>query len=628
MAIAFGPSDSKPVSIDEMLLREKIISPDQLKRAKRVQSKLEIYHRITDVLVQLGYVTQSQIREAMRKSKQDLRLGDFLLEMKLVNQDQLDRALQAQKRSGKRLGYTLCEMGFLDEHGLCNALAEQFDCPIIEPDLRMVDKKLIEPLSIRFLKNYGILPFSKSEEGAVIIMHDPLDQECLKAAAQGLQCKIIPALSTKSQIEAALDSVEAGVLEFEEAQAGVETPNNIIRIVDELIRSAIEADVSDIHVEPLAKKVRVRYRQDGVLIHKTDIPKDLQDMLLSRFKILSGMDIAERRRHQDGKISYDYFDQTYDLRMSTYVSVYGETVVLRVLSQKHGIRELAELGFCRRLQNRYIHEVLEPSSGVVVMTGPTGSGKTTSLYSSIAYSNDPSIKIITAEEPVEYVIEGVVQCSVRPEFGLTFGETLKAIVRQDPDIIVLGEIRDKTTAEVAIEAALTGHKVFSTFHTEDSIGGIVRLIDMDIETFLISSTVLSILAQRLLRRICLHCKELYEPTPFELMRIGVDKKEAVDYEFFRGRGCEHCNHTGYRGRVGVYELLVMNEAIRDAVLQKKTAYEIRRISVEETGLLTLLEDGISKVVSGITTIDEVRKHIPYVSKPRKIDTILGLTEVK
>jgi type IV pilus assembly protein PilB len=620
-------SDPAVTGIGDLLLKEGIITQEQLDRAYRVQSKLEVRRRITEILAQLGYVYESQIREVMRKYKRNLRIGDFLIEMKFISQEDLEKALEQQKTKKMRLGDLLVSTGMISEHNLVNALAEQFDCPVIEPDLRMVDKRLLQPLSLRFLKKYHIIPFSRSDEGVVVIMHDPLDTECLTAAAQALQANVVPALSTKDRILAALEAFEAGALETA-PQAEVNSDGvNIIQIVDELIRAAIENDVSDIHIEPLAKKLRVRFRKDGVLIHKSDFPKHIQDMILSRVKIMAGTDIAEKRRHQDGKISYVYFDQNYDLRLSSYVSVHGETIVLRLLSQKHGIRDLLELGLNQRMLNRYMTEVLEPSSGVVIMTGPTGSGKTTTLYSSIACCNNPGVKIITAEEPVEYLIDGIIQCSVRPEIGLTFEETLKAIVRQDPDIIVLGEIRDRLTAEVAIQAALTGHKVFSTFHTEDSVGGIIRLLDMDIETFLISSTVLSIVAQRLLRRICGSCKESYKPQAHELGRIGLNSNEAAGITFYRGRGCERCNHTGYNGRVGVYEMLVMEEAIRDAVLQKRASYDLRRLCIEECGLVTLLEDSISKVLKGLTTIDEVRKHIPYTAKPRGIETILGFTEV-
>jgi len=321
-----------------------------------------------------------------------------------------------------------------------------------------------------------------------------------------------------------------------------------------------------------------------------------------------------------------YYNNRLDIRFSSYITVHGENVVMRLLSQKQGLNSLNELGFAPGTMKKFIDEVLMPTSGVVIITGPTGSGKTTTLYSSIDYCNDPSIKIITAEDPVEYMIDGIIQCSINNYIGLTFEETLKAIVRQDPDIVVLGEMRDKNSVEVAIQAALTGHKVFSTFHTEDSIGGILRLMNMDIETFLISSTVLSIVAQRLLRKICLHCKESYEPEPREILRAGLSKDDIKDYTFYRGSGCQHCHYTGYMGRIGIYELLVLNEPIKNAILEKQTSYQIRKISTEHSGLVSLLEDGIVKAIKGITTLDEVNRHVPYSGKPRPIEEIMKIVE--
>ena len=341
---------------------------------------------------------------------------------------------------------------------------------------------------------------------------------------------------------------------------------------------------------------------------------------------MAGVDIANKRHHQDGKIDYHYCGQKLDIRFSSYITVFGENIVLRILSIKTGLKDLTELGFSKNTLKKYIEEVLESSSGVVIMTGPTGSGKTTTLYGSIGQCNDTSVKIITAEDPVEYVIDGIVQCSINDYIGLTYNETLRAMVRQDPDIIVLGEIRDKKSAEVAIQAALTGHKVFSTFHTEDSISGIIRLIDMDIETFLISSTVLSIVAQRLLRKICPHCKHSYTPDPYDVIKVGLNQDDIKGYEFFKGEGCKHCNYTGYIGRIGIFELLILNEPVKNAILEKKTSYEIRKVSFETTGLITLLEDGIAKILEGITTFEEVKKHIPQTAPPRKPEQILKLVE--
>ena len=606
------------------LVEEGYLSPAQLERARRIHAKLEEKQRLSEVLIRLGYVYESQIKEVMKKHKRNLRLGDFLLEMGFITELNLKKALQIQTIDKKRLGDVLVDQGLISENNLCRALSEQLDCPLIEPVLRVIDKSLMLRSPLNLLKQHCFIPFTRSDEGIIVIFKDPLDDAALKAARQSFGEKIIPAIATRSSLIEALDGFESGVQKVKAQQ--LEKRDDIVKLVDYIIQSAIDDDVSDIHVEPLAQKLRIRYRKDGVLLQKTEFPKHLQDKIISRMKVMAGADIADRRHHQDGKIDYVYFSNKVDIRFSSYVTVHGENLVLRLLSKKKGLNNLSELGMAPGTLRKYIDEVLMPTSGVVIITGPTGSGKTTTLYSSIDYCNDPSIKIITAEDPVEYIIDGIVQCSINDYIGLTFDETLKAIVRQDPDIVVLGEMRDKNSVETAIQAALTGHKVFSTFHTEDSIGGIMRLLNMDIETFLISSTVLSIVAQRLLRKICPFCKEAYEPEPREILRIGLNPEEIKNYQFYRGAGCQHCHYTGYAGRVGVYELLIMNEAIKNAVLEKMTSYQIRKISVEHSGLVSLLEDGIVKAVNGVTTFEEILKHVPYTGRPRRIEEIMKIVE--
>jgi type IV pilus assembly protein PilB len=301
-------------------------------------------------------------------------------------------------------------------------------------------------------------------------------------------------------------------------------------------------------------------------------------------------------------------------------------VVLRILNKQMGILDLDELGMNPIMRERYRTDVLDIPTGVVLITGPTGSGKTTTLYSSLAYSNKIDMKIITAEDPVEYMIDGLIQCSIYEKIGRTFESTLREIVRQDPDIIVLGEIRDRTTAETAIQAALTGHKVYSTFHTEDTIGGLLRLIDMDIETFLISSTVISVLAQRLLRRICTVCGVSYTPGARELDRLGLSIEEVREFEFKRGQGCKACNYTGYHGRTAAYELLVLNEEVKEAILTKRPAHVIRKISTDTTGLISMREDAIGKTVRGLTTFEEVLRHTPRTFEMRQLRQILSMTQ--
>jgi type IV pilus assembly protein PilB len=394
-------------------------------------------------------------------------------------------------------------------------------------------------------------------------------------------------------------------------------------MVDQLIRAAIEGGASDVHLEPMANKLRVRYRLDGVLIHKMDFPRDYTPRIISRIKILADADVAERRKHQDGRLFVKTDKQEIDIRVSFYATVFGENVVMRILN-KASLISLQELGFAPNILRIYTEDVLAAPSGILLITGPTGSGKTTTLYSSIDHCNDPTVKIITCEDPVEYVIDGISQCSINEKIGLTFNETLRSIVRQDPDMIVIGEIRDKFSADVAVQSALTGHKVFATFHTEDSVGALVRLINMDIETSLIASTIGAVLAQRLVRKVCSNCSVEYKPEDRSLRRFGLARDELNKFTLFRGKGCSGCNFTGYRGRLGIYELLVPNGEVRDAILQKRTMQEIRQISLDTCDLCTMQEDGMVKALRGVTTLEEVLENAPRVFHRRPLDTVLKI----
>jgi type IV pilus assembly protein PilB len=354
-----------------------------------------------------------------------------------------------------------------------------------------------------------------------------------------------------------------------------------------------------------------------------DFPRDYTPRIISRIKILADADVAERRKHQDGRIFVKTEKQEIDIRASFYAAVFGENVVLRILN-KASLIGLQELGFAPNILRLYSEDVLCSPSGITLITGPTGSGKTTTLYSSIDHCNDPTVKIITCEDPVEYVIDGISQCSINEKIGLTFNETLRSIVRQDPDIIVIGEIRDKFSADVAVQSALTGHKVFATFHTEDSVGALVRLINMEIETSLIASTIGAVLAQRLVRKVCTSCRMTYEPEDRVLRRFGLRREELSRFALWRGKGCSACNFTGYRGRLGIYELLVPNADIRDAILLKRTMQEIRQISLQSCNLCTMQEDGMVKALCGVTTLEEVLENAPRVFHQRPLETLLQI----
>lgn len=616
-------------AIGDALVAAGVINEEQLARALRVQSLLEDPRQLVDVLVELGYGERAALNEAITRQGKSLRLGDLLLEQGIITADALAMGLQLQRESGLRLGEALIQIGAINERTLLRNVAHQTGVPYIEPNINMIDPELLRGLSPDYLLRYLFVPFIRGEDGVLTVVVTELESDPTRQAIRDIYHRDVRyALGPADVIRQSIEDIRhrRNIADGAEAGAQDRGEDTIVPILNHLIQEAIEDGASDIHIEPMADVVRIRYRIDGVLVYKTDLPKDLLVKLISRLKILAELNIAEHQRHQGGRFQIEHKEREVDLRLSIYVTVHGECAVMRILNREMALVSLDKLGMAPSMLARYRDDVLHSPTGVVLYTGPTGSGKTTTLYSSIAYCNNIHTKIITAEDPVEFTIEGIVQCTIHEKIGRTFHSTLREIVRQDPDIIVMGEIRDKESAEVAIQAALTGHKVYSTFHTEDTIGGLLRLIDMDIETFLISSTVVSVVAQRLLRRICDHCKAPYVPTAKEANAVGLPLEDLRRHEYMRGRGCNRCAHTGYRGRIGAYELLVLNEPVKEAILAKKPAHTIRQLSVETTGLISMREDACAKVVRGHTTFEEVLRHTPRTFSVRPLRNILAMSE--
>jgi type IV pilus assembly protein PilB len=480
---------------------------------------------------------------------------------------------------------------------------------------------LFGKVPIKTIIEYRFVPIKTIDNAVLVAFADPLDKKSIEIANKFFGGKVSPAIAEKKSLSDTiklLTSLAAGRTVNVDGKT-------VTGIVNALIIAAIKEDCSDVHIEPQSDRLQVRFREDGVLNHYKDFPVDIIPNLTSRIKIMCGADIAEKRRHQGGRILFDYDEGQVDIRVSFYVTIHGEKIVFRLLKQKKELLDLYTIGMAPNMMTRFLEDAVYQPSGVLLVTGPTGSGKTSTVYSCVNHIKNPQISIITAEEPVEYVIDGIAQCSIDPSINMTFKETLRHIVRQDPDVILIGEIRDHASAEMAMQSALTGHKVLSTFHTEDSIGGLIRLMNMDIAPFLISSTVVSILAQRLLRRVCESCAREVQPTPIQLQRIGISAVELHGARFRKGRGCSDCKQTGYKGRVGVFELLVLNELVRDAILAQKTSHEIRQISIQHSGLITLLEDGLVKAAAGVTTIEETLRCLPKLSKPRPLAEIRRLS---
>ncbi len=615
------------IQIAKILLEQNALTREQLQYANRVRNKLGEQYSLVQVLQELEYLSDAQLRTALREHGQTVPLGNLLVELGHLKPVELRAALEAQKSpefQGKRLGEVLVEKRLVNEHQLIDVLADQLGFPNIEPSFTDLDRELLAQVKPDWCRRYLAVPLRRQDDKILVAFGNPLDTYA-RQAADGAFGDVLPAIATRRAID---DTVKAYENSRKHAKQKVAKTDEtqVTSLVDKLIVEALEVGASDIHVEPLRQLIRVRFRRDGILMLHTELDREVGPALAGRLKVLSKADIAEKRRHQGGGFRFDdaKTGRRCDVRASFYATIFGEKVVLRLLSRKAELLDVKEVGMAPRMLDRFLEDALDIPSGVILITGPTGSGKTTSLYGCVNYLNDMERSITTAEDPVEYVIDGIAQCSLNPRINLTFEETLRHMVRQDPDVIVLGEIRDQFSAESAIQAALTGHKVLTTFHTEDSIGGLLRLMNMEIETFLISSTVVSVLAQRLLRRVCVHCAEPYRPNSHEIQRLGCSQDDLAGAAFRTGRGCDHCHYTGYSGRVGVFELLVLNEMVKDAILNKKTSSEIRRISVETSGLITLLEDGIAKAALGYTSVAEVLRHLPRTAKPRPLREIMRL----
>ncbi|MAE93418.1 MAG: secretion system protein E [Deltaproteobacteria bacterium] len=606
-------------NVADLLVEQGRIEAEQLAYAKRVQSKLRPPRPLLQVLKELGYTNDSEVRELLSSQPIDLRLGDLLIELGLIDESTLDEALEIQGGDTDHkspLGSILLERGWIAESRLYEALAFQLGLPYEEPHVVDLDSELLAEVPPAWCREHAILPLRKEGEATWIAFANPVDPAAREAVGQLLGAdKVLRAVIAPTALKRIWSQLEGD----DTASAGPDPQGaDIVRLVEELIIGAIQSDASDIHIEPTSQQLRVRYREDGVLVRVRELPLAVANPLTSRIKVLARADISERRRHQDGRFQFRCGGRDLDLRASFYVTVNGEKTVLRLLNRDRPLLPLEELGMPPAILERFVEDGLERPSGVILVTGPTGSGKTSTLYSCVNHIRNDEVSIITAEDPVEYMIDGIAQCSLDSEIDRSYEETLRHIVRQDPDVIVIGEIRDTFSAETAIQAALTGHKVITTFHTEDTIGGLLRLLNMNIEAFLISSTVVSVLAQRLLRKVCVECAVPYQPTPVDLRRLGYSGRDLDDAEFRVGRGCETCRFTGYKGRVAIFELLTLGEEIRDAILRHETAHEIRRTSRDEGDLVSLLEDGIVKAARGLTTLDEILRVLPRLDRPRPL----------
>ena len=537
------------------------------------------------------------------------RLGTMLVHAGKIDNDQLEKSLQIQRKKEGYLGQVFLTNGYIDEKELYKYLSHQLKIPYLQLGYFKNDTSLMELFTESQIRSNKIFPLFKIQRTLNIAVSDPLDSKTINTIRDITGLRIEPIIASATEIENSID-LHFGISSFIGSDSDISEATNIedyfdetkvVELVDSIITQSQKYNCSDIHIEAREKDIRVRFRIDGRLQDFQKLPSDIHTALVSRLKIMANMDIAETRRPQDGRILFNSQQGRLDLRISTYPTLYGEKTVLRLLNISDALHSFGGLGFEPKCEDRF-NSMLIGGEGIILVSGPTGSGKTTTLYSTLNKLESPDVNIVTVEDPVEYDLDNINQAQINLKSGVTFASALRSILRQDPDIIMVGEVRDEETVELGIRAALTGHLVFSTIHTNDAASGFTRLLNWNVEPFLIASTVKGILAQRLVRRICKDCKEIYTPSLEELEMIGLEKE--TDVQFFKGKGCLSCRDTGFKGRIGIYELLLMDAKISELVLNQEPGYKIRK-QARKNGMTTLLEDGLIKINRGDTTISEV-----------------------
>jgi len=560
-------------------------------------------------------------------------LGEILIDLGVITPTQLEEGLQRERETHEFLGRTLVSMGYATEQDIVNALGIQQGMEQVNLSQVSINQEVLNLITPDIAQFYNVIPIRKTDNILTVAMADPLAINTIDDLKVIIGCEIQGAISTQSEISDAIEKHygyqgETASALIDELFADVEKVLNesplksgreeiadannlislaheapVIKLINLVILQAVQSRASDLHFEPFEEEYQVRRRVDGVLYVTAQPPKHLSLAVSSRLKVMSNLDIAERRLPQDGRIQLSLGGKDIDLRISFLPTMFGESVVIRILDRSAVMISLEELGLQSDLYNEIL-DIINRPNGIVLVTGPTGSGKTTTLYACLNELNDPRYKIITTEDPVEYQVDGIVQVNINEKVGLTFPRCLRSILRQDPDICMVGEIRDLDTASISIEASLTGHLVFSTLHTNDAPSTVTRLIDMDVEPFLLTSTIEAVIAQRLVRKLCLFCRKEYEPSDEELNTLEIAGDQIKGKKIYKAAGCKECNHVGYKGRMGIFELMTLNDEIRDLILKRSATGEIRGACLK-SGMRTLRDDGIGKILAGITSIEEV-----------------------
>lgn len=549
-------------------------------------------------------------------------LGQLLKRYNYITEEQLQKALNLHKGSNRRLGEVLVDNGFVKEKDLVQVLEFKLGIPHVDLSQYVLDPDLVDYIPEKLARLYKVLPLEKNGNNLSVAMVNPMDVVAIDDLKKSCKLIIKPYIASGSEVMQSIEQLysmkDSSLDEFDSFEAIEDEEEDIedeklqtmvsdapiIRLTSHIITKAIQQRASDVHIEPQERLLKIRYRIDGVLTEVMRVSMKSHLAIISRFKIMSNLDIAERRRPQDGRIQINYRGNAIDIRVSTMTTVNGEKIVMRILNKGDALLNLEELGFAKSNLKKYRKLIQEPH-GIILVTGPTGSGKSTTLISALNEINSHDLNITSVEDPVEYRVNGINQVQVNRKAGIEYANSLRAILRQDPDVIMIGEIRDLETGQIAIRAALTGHLVLSTLHTNEAAASMMRLVDMGIKPYLVASSVIGVMAQRLIRKLCSHCKEEYEPTKDIYNYLGI--KEGEPLKLYQGNGCVQCNNTGYRGRTAIHEVLMMSNTLRDLIHDSKTTVEELKNKAIEEGMMTLSQDGKEKILQGITTPEEIMR---------------------
>jgi type IV pilus assembly protein PilB len=556
----------------------------------------------------------------------NLRLGEILINQGIVNSEQLKKALEAQKiDSKKKIGEILISQGVISSKQLNEALQHVYETEYVELEDVILDPEIVSLIPKRIALRYKLIPLNKENNTLTVAMANPLDVNAIDYIKEYTKMDVNPKFANENEILNALSNYYDTGYHFDDLLERVDVASvsdfsdevnlstleaisqeaPVIQLVNMIIVDAIKERASDVHLEPNKRGLLVRYRIDGILHDIRMLPARIKPAVISRIKILSYMDIAERRLPQDGRFQLRFGAREVDLRVSSIPTAYDEKIVMRLLDKSQGVISLDNIGFTE-IQLQEFRQMINNPYGIILITGPTGSGKSTTLYAALNEVDSIEKNVITVEDPVEYKLERINQINVRPKINLTFANALRSILRQDPDIIMIGEMRDAETAHIAVQSALTGHLVFSTLHTNDAVSSLTRMIDMGVEPFLISSSVIGVMAQRLVRKICQRCMEEYIPEEgiFDNLNLNIQLPAKESIKLYRGKGCDYCKHTGYYGRIAIFEMIGISDELRSMILKKTSSNEIKEVAIRY-GMKTLLDSGVVKALEGITTIDEV-----------------------